>query len=265
MKGSVPAVIIILCLVLFAGCTTTPQPPIGKDTPAVPAVAGAHYTVGIDADFPPFTMTDGRGNFSGFDIDAARWVAKKEGFTVTFVAVPWDSIVESLDSGSVDIIWSGLTITDEREGKVNFSVPYYAVNQSIAARTGSGATMADLENGRLRIGAQAGSTGADWVKRTLVQTGKIPASDVSVYPDIIDLTRALENREIDVSIIQAPSQKRATEGKNITIIGSIAGGESYAVAVRKTDPALLAAINDGLGQLAGDPYWEELKDKHGLD
>lgn len=262
MKGSVTATVIMLCLVLCSGCSVRENPAGG---PATPVPVRAHYVIGIDGDFSPFTGMDSGGNFSGFDIEAARWVAEKEGFTVTFVAVPWDTAVPGLNSGAVDMVWSGLTITDARKGVANLSVPYYSVNQSIAARTGSATTMQDLYEGRLRIGAQSGSTGADWVGKNLVNPGKIPPSNLTVYPDITALTGSLENGTIDASIIQTPSQNQVIQGKDLVIIGTIPVGDSYAVAVRKTDPELLEKINHGLGQLMTDPYWEHLKEKYRLD
>ncbi|MFA4848427.1 MAG: ABC transporter substrate-binding protein [Methanoregula sp.] len=225
---------------------------------------GPHYIIGVDGDFPPFTSKDSGGNFSGLDIDAARWIAEKKGFQVQFVAVPWDNIVPSLEAGTVDIIWSGMTISDERQAKVNFSQPYYTVNQSIAIRAGSPVTMQDLYDGRLRIGVQAGSTEADWVTKNLIRTGKMPASNLSQYPDITILTKNLENGTIDASIIQSPSQKRAISLRSLVIIGTTPSQDLYAVAVRKTNPELLTIIDDGLVQMMKDPYWHQLKQRYDL-
>lgn len=254
MKLAVIAGILLVFLFLVtAGCLSGPTSPAHVQTSTAPQEVRPHYIIGIDADFPPFSYQDNGGNFSGVDIDAARWIADREGFDVTFVAVPWYNVIDSLDAREIDIIYSGFTVTEERLARVNFSVPYYTVNQSIAVRAGSPVTMQDLSSGRLRIGVQAGSSGADWVNRTLIGTGKMKASNLSFFSDITTLTNTLEEGTIDASIIQTPSQKRAIQGRPLVILGSIPSQEAYAIAVRKNDTGLLARLDDGLMQLTKDP------------
>ena len=266
MKGTgIVFVTLVFLLLVAAGCVSAPKGPAPQPATITPQEVRPYYIIGVDGDFPPFTSKDAGGNFSGLDVDAARWIAEREGFQVQFVAVPWDNVVPALEAGTIDIIWSGLTITEERQAKVNFSVPYYTVNKSVAIRAGSPVTMQDLYNGRLRIGTQAGSTEADWVIKNLIQTGKMPASNLSQYPDITILTNNLENGTVDASLIQTPSQQRAVTGRPLVIIGTTPSQDMYAVAMRKTDPKLSAIMDDGLLQLMGDPYWQQLKQKYGLE
>jgi polar amino acid transport system substrate-binding protein len=265
MKGTVPVFIALSFLLLAAGCVSAPGSPAPQPATTTPQEVRPLYIIGVDGAYPPFTSMDSGGNFSGFDIDAARWIAEREGFDVQFVAVPWDNVVPALEKGTIDIIWSGMTVTKERQAQVNFSVPYYTVNKSIATRAGSTVTLQDLYDGRLRIGAQAGSTEADWVRDNLVLTGKMPASNLSLYPDITSLTTNLENGTVDASIIQSPSQQRVVTQRPLVIIGTILSLDRYAVAVRKTDPELLASVDDGLLALMKDTYWQQLKQKYGLE
>jgi len=266
MKRTVIVFIVLLfSLLIAAGCVSAPDSPTPVPATSTPKEVRPHYIIGVDGDFLPFTLKTCGGNFSGFDIDAARWIAEREGFDVKFVAVPWDNVVPALEAGEIDIIWSGVTVTEKRQAQVNFSVPYYAVNRSIAVRTGSTITMQDFYDGRLRIGAQAGATEADWVIKNLIQTGKMPTSNLFLYPDITTLTNNLENGTVDASIIQTPSQQRAVRGRTLVIIGSTPSQDTYAVAVRKTDPELLAIIDDGLLHLMKDPYWQQLLQKYGLE
>ncbi|HSQ93751.1 MAG TPA: ABC transporter substrate-binding protein [Methanoregula sp.] len=266
MNWSGLVLIALLYMVLAtAGCVSDTEIPAPVPAAGTPQDMRPHVSIGVDADFLPFTARDNGGNFSGFDIDAARWVAEREGFDVEFVAVPWDTAVSALDSGSIDLIWSGMTITEERRARVNFSVPYYTVNKSVAARAGSGVTMQDFYDGRLRVGVQAGASEADWVLKNLVQNGRMPASNLSRYPDITALTDGLENGTIDVSIIQSPSQKRAIAGRPLGLLGTIPSEDRYAVAVRKSDPELQATVDKGLLALMKDPYWKELLQTYDLE
>jgi len=261
------AVVLIVIMVIFlanSGCVSAPAGPSPAAITPVPQEGKPHYLIGVDSDYPPFTYRDNAGNLTGFDIEGARWIAERQGFDAEFVAVPWNRIIPALNARSIDMIYSGMTITPERDRDVNFTTPYYTVNLSVAIRTGSGITMEDLYAGRLRIGTQEGATGAAWVEENLVQSGKMPVVNHIRYPDLSTLTESLANKTIDASVCDAPPQERATAGKSLTIIGEIPTNEQYAVAVRKTDPQLLALMNDGLRQLMEDPYWQQLVLKYGL-
>lgn len=264
MKVIIPiGVLLLIGCMAAAGCTSTP-PGMTPAATVSPPETRPHYVIGVDADFPPFSVQDSTGNFSGFDIDAARRVAKLEGFDVTFVAVPWDSTISSLESGKIDMIWSGMTVSPERSAWVNFSVPYYRVTRSIAIREGSGITMEDFSQGKIRIGAQAGSTEEEWVEVNLIETGRMPESNLSLYKDISGVTGALVNGTVDATLVQAPTQARAIQGKPLVIIGNTMDEDTYAVAVRNSDTALQTTIDHGLGILMSDPAWQEMKTKHGL-
>lgn len=264
-RKAIVFVTLVLVLLVAAGCVSAPEGPAPVGTTGTQKEARPQYIVGVDADFPPFAFRDGSGNLTGFDIEALGWIAEREGFSVSFVAVPWQDAFPSLEKGDIDILASGVTVTEERKARVNFTQPYYPVHMSIAARAGSNITLQDLYDGRLRIGVEAGTTEADWVNVTLVQTGKMPASNLSLYPDISTLTMSLENGTVDVSLIQSPSQKRVTAGRPLVIIGTIPSPETIAYAVRKTDPELLAILDDGLSRLMKDPFWQQLLQKYGLD
>ncbi len=256
-------VLIIFGCIAAAGCTSAPHSTAPATTP-VPQETRPHYVIGVDADFPPFSVQDSTGNFFGFDIEAAHRVAEIEGFDVTFVAIPWDSAISSLESRKIDMIWSGMTVSPERSTWVNFSIPYYRVTRSIAVREGSGITMEDFSQGRIRIGAQAGSTEQEWVEVNLIGTGRMPEANLSLYRDISGVTGALVNGTVDATLVQAPTQARAVQGKPLIIIGNTMDEDTYAVAVRKTDTALQARIDHGLGRLMDDPAWQEMKKKYGL-
>lgn len=264
MKVSIPLIILLVIgNIVTTGCTSAPSGPAPATT-TVPQESRPHYVIGVDADFPPFSVQDSSGNFSGFDIDAASRVAEIEGFTITFVAVPWDSAISTLESGKIDMIWSGMTVSPERSAWVNFSVPYYRVTRSIAVREGSGFTMEDFSQGKIRIGAQAGSTEEEWVEVNLIETGRMPEANLTLYKDISGVTGALVNGTVDATLVQAPTQARAIQGKPLVIIGNTMDEDTCAVAVRNSDTALQATIDHGLGVLMSDPAWQEMKTRHGL-
>jgi polar amino acid transport system substrate-binding protein len=264
MKGTVILAIALLFGFLAAsGCISAPAGQAPATTTPVSPEGRPHYVIGVDAHYPPFTYRDDTGNFTGLDIESARWIAHRQGFDVEFVAVPWNGILTALLNGTIDMVYSGMTITPERQQEFDFTIPYFTVTKSVAVRSGSNITMPDLIGGHIRIGAQAGATGAAWVEENLIRPGKMPAGQMFLYPDVPALTEALVNGTIDASISDTPTQEQTIAGKPLVILGEIPTGEHYAVAVRKTDPHLRATMDEGLRQLMADPEWQELLKKYG--
>jgi polar amino acid transport system substrate-binding protein len=243
-------VLLMVFLVLSSGCTTAPQ--------------AKTYVVGIDAEYPPYSYIDPNGTATGFDVESMRWIAAKEGFNVTFQPTAWDGIIPALQAGKIDIIYSGMTITDERKEKVSFSIPYLKINQSVAVHKEGNYTMDDFMAGKLVVGAQRGTTGAIWVEENLIETGKMPAENLKVYDNFPLVITDLTFKRIDAAIYDRPPLIDAIAGKPLVIIGERDTNEEYGVALRKTDTELLATINKDLTALMQDPYWEELKVKYKL-
>jgi len=262
---SIIAIAFILGFLAASGCVFGPADKAPATTSPVPQGEKPHYIIGVDENYPPFTYKDDAGNITGIDIEAAKWIAKRQGFDIEFKAVPWDEIIHALQGGSIDMVYSGMTITPNRQNEIGFTIPYYTVTKRIAIRSGSNITMEDLYSGKMTVGAQAGATGVAWVDANLVQTGKMPAGQMVLFPDVYTLTEALVNGTIDASICDTPVQERVIAGKPLVILGEISTGEQYAVAVRKTDHTLLVLMNEGLGALLADPYWQELLEKYDLN
>ena len=78
----------------------------------------------FDAGYMPFEMKSKDGRFIGFDIDIAKHMARSIGVKYEPVNTAWDGIIPALQTNKCDIIMGGMTITPERNLKVNFSQPY---------------------------------------------------------------------------------------------------------------------------------------------
>jgi polar amino acid transport system substrate-binding protein len=258
-KGIAPMLVCVAVLaVLFAGCTGTTQ------TPSADTGTKASYIVGIDAEYPNFTFIDKDGNAVGFDVESAKWIAEKQGFDVTFQPVAWDSIIPALQAGKIDMVYAGMTITDERKEKVNFSIPYWTINQDVAAREGSSTTLDDVLAGNAVIGTQRGCTAAIWVEDNLIEAGKMSAENLKQYDNTPLAVNDLETGRIDAVMYDDLVLKDIISGKPVKIIGSVETNEQFGIAVRKDDTELLDELNAGLEKLMNDPYWEELKEKYNM-
>ena len=69
------------------------------------------FTVGFDAEYPPYGYLDTDGSYKGFDLDLAEEVAKRQGWELIKKPIDWDSKDMELNSESIDCIWNGFTIT----------------------------------------------------------------------------------------------------------------------------------------------------------
>ena len=100
---------------LFTGCEKVEKD--GKDNSFKAIKDKGEMVIGVDDEFAPMGFKDKDGNLVGFDIDLAKLVCKKLGVKAKIKAIPWDTKEIQLQSGDIDAIWNGYTITSERNGK----------------------------------------------------------------------------------------------------------------------------------------------------
>ena len=116
--------------------------------------------LGLDDSFPPMGFRDENDQVVGFDIDLATEVAKRMGVELVIQPIDWDSKELELETGRVDCLWNGLSITDERVAAMYFEKPYIANKQIVIVPEGSEIkTAADLKE--KRVGLQKGSSALD--------------------------------------------------------------------------------------------------------
>ncbi|MDD4254949.1 MAG: ABC transporter substrate-binding protein [Methanofollis sp.] len=265
----------ILCMLAVAGCTGTdtkvpvPTPaPQENTTPAANVTAPVEkplYVVGIDGNYKPYAYMDEKGNPIGFDVESIQWIGNEMGFDVKIQSMAWDSIIPSLLQKKIDIVYSGMSITDNRSKQVNFSKPYWIVNQAVAIREGSTVTLDDVKEGKVVLGTQRGCTAYEWLDKNLLQTGKMTEDNLKLYDNIQLTLSDLQNKRVDAVMYDVPVIKTSIEGKPLVMLGEIQTDEEYGVAIRKEDTELLATINEGLDKLMASPKWEELKQKYEME
>jgi polar amino acid transport system substrate-binding protein len=108
-------IFLIFFVVLLSACTPKSQ---------------SVLVVGIDEEFAPMTFRDEQGNLTGFDIEFADAVGSRLKVKMIFQPIDWDAMVEELNSGHIDCVWSGLSITEERKKNMLLS-QYYLSNKNI--------------------------------------------------------------------------------------------------------------------------------------
>ena len=234
----------MIALILFAAIT--------------PAVAKT-YVVGTSADFPPFEYIKD-GQIVGFDIDLIKAIAKSQGFDVKFQDISFDSLIPGLTAGTIDIVASGMTITEERKKVVDFTEPYYSANQAVLVKKGSGKNVTVLF-GNHKIAVQTGTTGDLWVEENLEKTG-ILKGKVTRFDTFVLAIQDLINGNVDAVVLDTPVAKRYMAENPVTMVAEIITGEEYGIAVAKGNKDLLDKLNKGLKEIKANGKLDELLKKY---
>jgi len=116
--------------------------------------------VGMELQYPPFEMSDKDGTPSGVSVDLAKALGKYLGREVKIENIAWDGLIPSLKTGKIDLIISSMTITDERQKTIDFSIPYAQTNLAILTNKTSGVkSIEELNQKSKKIAVKKGTTG----------------------------------------------------------------------------------------------------------
>lgn len=211
------------------------------------------YIVGTSADYPPFEWIDSNGNYVGLDMDLMRVIAIIEGFEVEFRDLGFDSLIPALQAGKIDIIAAAMNITSKRAKIVDFTDAYWKADQPIMVKDDSDLNIVTALSQGHKVGAQIGTTQADWIQNNLVDKGVEVKLELYETNDtgVMDLV----NGRIDAFICDAPSAKVFSGSNPIKMVGVIYTGEEGYMAwlVQKGDPKkLLPLLNKGLKEVEGE-------------
>lgn len=219
------------------------------------------YTVGVDANFPPYTWVE-KGEYKGFDVEIIRAIAEVQDLEIKIVDMPWETIIPALGNGKIDMLVSGLTIKCDRDEIIDYTQPYWRVNQEILVRKDSDLNAITAMSEGHTVGAQRGTTGYMWIQDELVK------KDVNVegkaYEDYTQAIKDLEIGRIDAVLVDTDTANAfLASGRDVKNIGTIPTREEYAYAVTEGDPyGLLPVLNEGMEKLFESGRWNEIFKKY---
>ncbi len=216
------------------------------------------YINGIDANFPPFAFVDKAGNPDGFDVKALDWIAKEMKFKVKHQPMDWDSIIPSLKAKKIDIVASGMSITDERKKQVAFTTTYWRIKQVLVAKKDCKKNVEKVLADGNKIGVQRGTTEAKWIEENLIKKGGKKFELVQYDSAPLAVEDVVNGRIIAAAMDDAPAMD-AMKKKPVKILGGFGmKDEDFGYAIRLEDKEFLKKVNDGLKKLMKSPYWAEL-------
>ncbi|MEA4826829.1 MAG: amino acid ABC transporter substrate-binding protein [Clostridium sp.] len=227
------------------------------------ALSKEKLVLGFDDTFVPMGFKDDKGEIVGFDIDIAKEVSKKIGKEITFQPIDWSMKESELNSGKIDLIWNGYSITKEREEKVNFTKPYLDNRQVIITLADSKInSKSDLKGAK--VGAQNQSSAVDAINKEADLLKSFKDGKVYTFETNNDALMDLEAKRIDAVVADEILAKYyiSKKGKEkFKILKDDFGSEAYAVGVRKEDKALLEKINKAFEDMKQDGTAKKISEK----
>lgn len=236
---------------------------VGCSNKANDATSKDKLVLGFDDTFVPMGFKDDKGEIVGFDIDLAKEVSKRINKKITFQAIDWSMKESELNSGKIDLIWNGYSITKEREEKVSFTRPYLDNRQVIITLADSKiSSKADLKG--MKVGAQNQSSAVDAVNKETELLKSFKDGKVYTFETNNEALMDLEAKRIDAVVADEVlaryyiSKKGADKYK---ILKDDFGSEAYGVGVRKSDKALLEELNKAFDDMKKDGTAKKISEK----
>jgi len=217
--------------------------------------------VGFESGYVPFEMTDKTGKFIGFDMDFGRRMAKAMGVKFVPINTAWDGIIPSLMTDKFDIIMGGMTITQERNLKINFADPYIVVGQAILLNKkheGKVLSYKDLNDKKFILTSRMGTTGEQAIKKY------IPKATYKGFESEAEAGLEVINGKADALVYDLPfcGFLYGSQGKGKTVfLNQPFTYEPLAWAINKGDPDFLNFLNNFLRQSKGDGFYEKVYNK----
>lgn len=235
--------------VVLAGCGTSKADNSDKK----------ELVIGVDDQFAPMGFRDDKNELVGFDIDYAKAVAKEMGYTAKFQPIDWSTKEAELQSGRIDLIWNGYTITDERKQKVLFSKPYLENAQVIVTKADSPIKkLADLKG--KNIGLQAQSSASEALNSNPI---KKDVKNVSEYKDNVLALNDLKSGRTDAVIIDEVviDYYMKKEKGTYTLLQESLAPEQYGIGVKKGNEELLNKLQKALDTMNTNGEAEKISKK----
>jgi len=218
------------------------------------------FVLGLDENFPPMGFRDENGEINGFDVDVAKEVFARLGVELKLQPINWDAKEQELNTGNIDAIWNGFTITEERKKQVLFSDPYMENRQVLVVMEDSTYnTLADLAGKKL--GLQAASSAADALNSK--EDFKASLGEVIEFDDNMTALMDLEKGGVDAVLMDEIVARYYIQMKNkgYRVLDEALASEQYGIGFRLKDAELQQKVNETLAAMAKDGTLAEISNK----
>ena len=216
-------------------------------------------TMATNASFPPYEYWDG-DQMVGIDVEIAEAVCAEMGYELDKLDMDFNAIINAVTSGKADFGMAGMTVTEERQQSVAFSISYATGVQSIIVKEGSPiASYDDLaaEGATYKVGVQMATTGHIYAE------DEFGVERVVLFDNGNDATMALKNGKVDCVIIDnEPAKAYVAANEGLVILDSAYAVEDYAACFAKDNTELVEKFNAALQTLIDNGTVAEIVGKY---
>ncbi len=217
--------------------------------------------VGLEPAYMPFELTNQRGEIIGFDVDMARLMAKAMDVELELVSTAWDGIIPALLTGKFDIIMSGMTLTQQRNMRVNFADPYIVVGQTILLRKALAdrvKSYRDLNDPEFKVVSKLGTTGEIAARKYMPRATYI--SFETEQEGVMEVVNGRADAFVYDSPYNVVAAAQRGEGK-VVFLDEPFTYEPLAWAVRQGDHDFINWLNHFLNQVKKDGSYDRIYEK----
>lgn len=225
------------------------------------------FIVGFDAEYPPYGYKDDNGEYVGFDLDLAQEVCARNGWELVKQPIDWDSKDMELNSGSIDCIWNGFTMTG-REDDYTWSKPYVDNSIVVVVKEGSGIEKKEDLAGKV-VAVQADSSGLAALtdEEDNEENLKLAAS-FSDLQQVADYNTAFMNLEagaVDAIVVDIGVADYQLESRTgFAMLDDKIRTEQYAVGFKLGNEELRDQVQSTLDEMVKDDTFDDIAKKWDL-
>lgn len=261
MKKIAAMLLCIMTVTVVGGCGSTNNADSNTDSNTENAGNTTEkLIVGMELAYPPFETKDEEGNAMGISVDFSEAFGEYLGREVVIENIAWDGLIPALQTGKVDMVISSMTITDEREEVVDFSIPYANAMLALLTNKDSGIeSIEDMNAPGKKIAVKTGSTGYFYAE------GNLPEAEIIALPDESACVTEVSQGRADGFIYDQLTIYRNWQNNPETtgaVFIPFQEVDKWGVAVQDGNTELLEQLNAFIEEYTADGGFEELTEKY---
>ena len=217
--------------------------------------------------FEPMNYKDNSGKLTGFETEFAESVCKELGVKPVFQKIDWDSKEVELKSKTIDCIWNGLTITDERKANMDISVPYMENKQVMVTKKENAEKFTKAENLKdATVVAEKKSAGEDVAKEYEFFKDASYVSVDSQAKALLEVKSGTADIAVIDYVMSIGTLSSGSDYSDLQVVeGKDFAPEQYGVAIRKDSTETLKKLNEAMQKVSDDGTLDKIGKKYNLD